>query len=68
MNFNNKKKNIHYSINIDEHFQLEGINIDEHFQLEGLPNLNRTQNIIDNGYHFIVVLNKFPNFNLVRMK
>ena len=57
MNFNNKKKNIHYSINIDEHFQLEG-----------LPNLNRTQNIIDNGYHFIVVLNKFPNFNLVRMK
>ena len=57
MNFNNKKKNINYSINIDEYFQLEG-----------LPNLNRTQNIIDNGYHFIVVLNKFPNFNLVRMK
>ena len=51
MNFNNKKKNIHYSINIDEHFQLEG-----------LPNLNRTQNIIDNGYHFIVVLKKFSIF------
>ena len=51
MNFNNKKKNINYSINIDEYFQLEG-----------LPNLNRTQNIIDNGYHFIVVLKKFPIF------
>ena len=48
MNFNKKKKNIHYSIDIDEHFQLEGY-----------PNLNRAQNIIDNGYHFIVILKKF---------